>query len=197
MIKVSKRYSKKPQSCSSGAFLFRLGWVAYSQGWLPVLFISVQPFANIVGNYTRHNREKEWQKNFQTIPPFLHLYGGGSLFILFAFPRKSKLQIHWQGVGNFPRNVHFCNTCSSSMSDLEIVSNFSDFEKTVSQNLTERRRASIARCHHLAQKCNLGEAPNPCFLKNSVQYKSQLKRNIISLKKLFCMAFWQRYNVVF
>ena len=42
-----------------------------------------------------------------------------------------------------------------------------------------------------------GTPPNPYFLKNSVQYKSQLKRNILSPKKQFCMAFWQRYNVIF
>nr|DAL14888.1 MAG TPA_asm: hypothetical protein [Bacteriophage sp.] len=49
-------YSKSPGGTNSGAFLFRLGRVAYSLGWLPLL-ISIQPFANVVGNYTRQNRE--------------------------------------------------------------------------------------------------------------------------------------------
>ena len=36
MIKVSKRYEKTPGDCSSGGFLFRFGWVALTQGRLPI-----------------------------------------------------------------------------------------------------------------------------------------------------------------
>ena len=47
---------KSPGVATSGAFLFRCGKVAYALGWLP-LFISVQPFADVVGDYTCQDRE--------------------------------------------------------------------------------------------------------------------------------------------
>jgi hypothetical protein len=54
--KCSLWHAKSPGGRNSGAFLFRCGKVAYALGWLP-LFISVQPFADVVGDYTCQDRE--------------------------------------------------------------------------------------------------------------------------------------------
>ena len=54
--KCSLWHAKSPGVATSGAFLFRCGKVAYALGWLP-LFISVQPFADVVGDYTCQDRE--------------------------------------------------------------------------------------------------------------------------------------------
>ena len=35
------------------------GYLFGGSFWLAVLFVSVQPFANIAADYTRHNRDKE------------------------------------------------------------------------------------------------------------------------------------------
>ncbi len=40
-------------------FLFRFGRVAYALGWLLLLLISVQPFADEVANHTCRNRDNK------------------------------------------------------------------------------------------------------------------------------------------
>lgn len=51
--------TKAPRVRTSWGFLFRFGRVAYALGWLPLLVISIQPFAYVVGDYTCHNGENE------------------------------------------------------------------------------------------------------------------------------------------
>ena len=62
--KCSLWHAKSPGVATSGAFLFRCGKVAYALGcyaaylsFLSSLFISVQPFADVVGDYTCQDRE--------------------------------------------------------------------------------------------------------------------------------------------
>lgn len=109
--------------------------------------------------------------------PFLHLYGGGSLFILLTyFLGKSKLKIHWQGFGEFPqkrkkrkihsqriflffcKNVHFRNAYYPTMSDFETIANFQNykifgFEKMVSKSLAERRKAKESKHCKMVTSC--------------------------------------------
>lgn len=49
---------KAPEVATPGLFYSVLGrWLKPKAGYQ--LFLSVQPFANVVGNYTRQNREKK------------------------------------------------------------------------------------------------------------------------------------------
>ena len=56
---VARKGSKTPGSWNYRGFLFRFGRVAYALGWLPLLVIIVQPFADVVGYYTSHNRDNK------------------------------------------------------------------------------------------------------------------------------------------
>ena len=48
--------AKNPRVATSGVFLFRLGrWLIPKADYQ--LFISIQPFANIIGDYTCRNRD--------------------------------------------------------------------------------------------------------------------------------------------
>ena len=55
MLDATKQKAPR-ESAILGAFLFRFGRVAQSLGWLPFT-IPIQLFANIVGDYTYHNRK--------------------------------------------------------------------------------------------------------------------------------------------
>lgn len=59
--KVLDFHAKTPEGAFLWCFLFRLCKVAYAFRLLP-LFISIQPFANIVSHYTRHNRDEKGDK---------------------------------------------------------------------------------------------------------------------------------------
>lgn len=53
--------------------------------------------------------------------------------------------------------------------------------------MAEQRRASIARCHHLAKKCNLGDSPKPLFFKKfcAIQKPTEKKHSIAKKTVLY------------
>ena len=61
MTELLTEQAKTPVAATTGVFYTVLGgWFKPKAGYQ--LFPSVQPFANVVGNYTRQNREEKWQK---------------------------------------------------------------------------------------------------------------------------------------
>lgn len=68
--------TKNPRGANSWVFLFRFCKVAYALGWLPILVIAIQPFANVVGNYTRHDRnDKRYEYIHEATPPSVPVLG--------------------------------------------------------------------------------------------------------------------------
>lgn len=69
---------KAPEVATPGLFYSVLGgWLNSKAGYQ--LFFSVQPFADVVGNYTCQNREKNDRSSLMRFTPFLYLSGGGSV----------------------------------------------------------------------------------------------------------------------
>lgn len=69
---------KAPEVATPGLFYSVLGgWLNPKAGYQ--LFFSVQPFADVVGNYTCQNREKNDRSSLMRFTPFLYLSGGGSV----------------------------------------------------------------------------------------------------------------------
>ena len=79
MTEVLMWHSKKPRSCDLRGFSipFWVGGLIPRSGYQ--LFFSVQPFADVVGNYTCQNREKNDRSSLMRFTPFLYLSGGGSV----------------------------------------------------------------------------------------------------------------------
>lgn len=61
-MSVPLEQQKTHESRPRGFFYSVLARVAYALGWLPILSITIQPFADIVGNYTRHDRDDKRYK---------------------------------------------------------------------------------------------------------------------------------------
>ena len=83
MMRVSKMAQQKPPEPQSlGVFYSILGgWLKPKAGYQ--LFISIQPFANIIGDYTCRNRDIKWWDYIQgDTPPSSYQYRGGSLLII-------------------------------------------------------------------------------------------------------------------
>ncbi len=64
---------KKPRRSQLRGFSIPF-WVGLSQA-----VVSVQPFADVVADYTCQNREKKYKNSRMRYTPFLYLYGGGSV----------------------------------------------------------------------------------------------------------------------
>ena len=87
----------------SWGFLFRFGKVAYSLGWLPSLIISIQPFAYVVGNYTRHNRnDKRYESIYKSTPPFPACIGVATVIVYHRLTKLYKVykvkQLIWKTI---------------------------------------------------------------------------------------------------
>ena len=63
-VSAHSEQQKTPELRPLGFFYSVFCKVAYTLGWLPLILI-VQPFTNIVGNYTCHDRENKSYKVFR------------------------------------------------------------------------------------------------------------------------------------
>ena len=71
-MSVPSEQQKTHEVATRGFFYSVLARVAYALGWLPILVIAIQPFANIVGNYTCHDRnDKRYEYIHEATPPSL------------------------------------------------------------------------------------------------------------------------------
>ena len=71
---------KNPQWCNTGGFLFRLGWVAQAQGWLPTILLHPAICKCNRRLYLPQQREKMMRIYPQSTPPSSTWCGGGSMF---------------------------------------------------------------------------------------------------------------------
>ena len=89
-------HTKSPGVPAPGLFYSVLARWFIPSGWLPLL-VSIQPFANIVGNYTCRNGDKKRCKNIHAnTPPFSTGLGRGSMAMITWMDRVMQYRLYFK-----------------------------------------------------------------------------------------------------